>query len=312
MDAYSSNPPVYARAKGLVMVLVGASMWGLSGTVAQKLFHEYGFSPGWLVTVRLLISGALLLLMGAANGKKGQITGVWKNSKDRIHLLVFGILGMLGVQYTFFAAIDTGNAATATLLQYLAPLLIAVYVALGARKMPTMLEFVAIGLALVGTLLLVTGGKWDGLSVPGIAVFWGLLSAVALAFYTLYPASLLKKWGSEVVVGWGMLVGGCGMMLISPPWETSGQVWTGESVLLIAFVVLFGTLVAFYLYMESLRYISPTETSLLACIEPLVAVLASMVWLHVPFGIFEAIGGLCIIGTVTILTLRSKEKQSSP
>lgn len=43
--------------KGLVMVLVGATLWGLSGTVAQRLFQDEGFTPGWLVTMRLLVSG---------------------------------------------------------------------------------------------------------------------------------------------------------------------------------------------------------------------------------------------------------------
>ncbi len=308
MDASSSRSYTYSRLTGFVMVLVSGSLWGLSGTVAQKLFEDYGFSTGWLVTLRLLVAGVLLLLLAVLRGKRGQITSVWANGRDRIELLVFGLLGMLAVQYTYFAAIEVGNAAIATLLQYLAPFLIAVYLAIRLGRMPSSKELFAIILALVGTFLLVTNGKFDTLSVPGGAVVWGLLSAMALAFYTLYPARLLKKWGSEVVVGWGMIVGGAGLLLLNQPWKIGGQVWTMTSVLLVGFVILFGTLVAFYLYMESMRYISATETSLLACIEPLVAVIASVIWLHVPFGLFEGIGGLCIIGTVTILSLSSKGK----
>lgn len=311
IDAYSSKMLTYTRMQGFAMVLIGASFWGLSGTVAQKLFQEYEFSTGWLVAVRLLIAGALLLLMGAMRGKQDQIRGVWKNGKDRLQLIIFGILGMLAVQYTFFAAIEAGNAATATLLQYLAPFLIAVYLAFQLRKVPSVREFVAIALALIGTFLLVTNGKLDTLSVPGDAAAWGLLSALALAFYTLYPVRLLKKWGSEVVVGWGMIVGGVGISLINQPWRIEGQIWSLTSILLVAFVILFGTLFAFYLYMESMRFITPTETSLLACIEPLVAVIASVVWLHVPFGIFEGLGGLCIIGTVTILSWRENKAATS-
>lgn len=295
-----------ARAKGFAMVLIGASLWGLSGTVAQKLFEEYAFTTGYLVTLRLLIAGCLMLGMAWLRGKRSDLISVWKDPRDRAGLIVFGLLGMLGVQYTYFAAIETGNAATATLLQYLAPLLITVYLAVQRRKMPRALESAAVLLALFGTALLVTNGRWDGLSVPGIAVFWGLISAVVLAFYTLYPVGLLKRYGSEVIVGWGMLIGGVGLLLIERPWTATGQVWTGMSVALVLFVILFGTLIAFYLYLDSMRFLSPSETSLLACIEPLVAVVASVVWLRVPLGLFEIVGGLCIVCTVVILSLPKK------
>jgi drug/metabolite transporter (DMT)-like permease len=299
---------MYSRAKGFVMVLVGSTLWGLSGTVAQKLFEEYGFAAGYLVTLRLITAGALMLLMAAVRGKRAALTGVWKEPKDRVAVIVFGVLGMLGVQYTYFSAIEAGNAATATLLQYLAPLLVTVFLALQMRKMPDAREFAAVFLALLGTMLLVTNGRWDGLSVPAGAVFWGILSAVALAFYTLYPAGLLKRWGSEVVVGWGMLIGGAGLFVVEMPWQTEGQIWTLFSAFLVLFVILFGTLVAFFLYLDSMRFLTPSETSLLACVEPLVAVIASVLWLQVPLGRFEAIGGLCILGTVTILSLKKKQK----
>ncbi|TCP59618.1 threonine/homoserine efflux transporter RhtA [Tumebacillus sp. BK434] len=295
-----------ARVKGFSMVLIGASFWGLSGTVAQKLFVEYAFTTGYLVTLRLLIAGVLMLGMAWLRGKRADLIGVWKDPRDRVGVIVFGVLGMLGVQYTYFSAIETGNAATATLLQYLAPLLVTVYLAVQLRKMPRAVEFVAVLLALLGTALLVTNGRWDGLSVPGIALFWGLISAVALAFYTLYPVGLLKRWGSEVIVGWAMLIGGVGLLLIERPWTATGQVWTGMSVALVLFVILFGTLIAFFLYLDSMRFLSPSETSLLACIEPLVAVVASVVWLHVPLGLLEIVGGLCIVGTVVILSLPKK------
>jgi drug/metabolite transporter (DMT)-like permease len=76
------------------------------------------------------------------------------------------------------------------------------------------------------------------------------------------------------------------------------------------FVIVFGTLFAFLLFVESIRYLSPTESSLLSSVEPLSAVIASIVFLHVPFGLFQAIGAACIIVTVLLLSSK-KERQSS-
>lgn len=299
------------RVRGFLMVLVGACLWGISGTVAQKLFRAYSVSPEWLVAVRMCVSGLLLLVMVAAQGQREAIWGVWKQRRDAGALLVFGLVGMLGVQYTFFAAIDTGNAALATLLQSLAPLLIMLYVSVRYLRLPSGAEFGAIGLALAGTYLLVTNGSSDGLSVSVAAVVWGISCALAMAFYTLQPSRLMSRWHSAVVVGWGMLIGGIGMSFVHAPWDGAGMLWSGTSVLLVLFVILFGTLVPFYLYMDSMRYIKPTETSVLACAEPLAAMAATALWLHVPLGLFEVLGGLCIIMTVVVLSKATNPVEQS-
>jgi drug/metabolite transporter (DMT)-like permease len=48
-----------SRNKGIALVLTGAALWGVSGTAAQYLFQQQGFSPEWLTVVRLLLSGII-------------------------------------------------------------------------------------------------------------------------------------------------------------------------------------------------------------------------------------------------------------
>ncbi|MFT9850534.1 DMT family transporter [Aneurinibacillus sp. REN35] len=291
----------YPRINGIVMVLTGAVLWGISGTVAQYLFQQRGFSPEWLVVIRLLFSG-ILLLGFAYRKEKQRIWGIWKNKRDLVSLLLFSILGMVAVQYTYFAAIHHGNAATATVLQYLAPVLITCYVAVRSKRLPVLKEIIAVVLALLGTFLLVTQGSIHALSMSGWALFWGLLSAVSLAFYTLQPHKLLAAWGSMIVVGWGMLLGGVGFSFIHPPWRFEGQ-WSTPSLFAVLFIVVFGTLIAFYCYLESLTYLSASEASLLACAEPLSAAVLSVVWLQVAFGPVEWAGTACILSTIVILSM---------
>lgn len=291
------------RMKGVAMVLSGAVLWGVSGTAAQVLFQYDQFSPGWLVTIRMIASGLLLLFIGTFHSGPKHVFEVWGHRRDAFRLILFGILGLLGVQYSYFASIATGNAATATLLQYLGPMFITVFLAIRWRRTPNVWESSSVVLALIGTFLLVTDGKWHGLSVPAVSVAWGLMSALTLAFYTLYPSRLLQRYGSTTVVGWSMLIGGVGMACKNLPWHFVGHGTLGAW-LLVGFVVVFGTLLAFYLYLSSLRYISPSETSVLACAEPLSAAVVAIVFLNVHMGAAALLGGLCIVTTVIILALK--------
>jgi drug/metabolite transporter (DMT)-like permease len=294
------NNPQNQRNKGIFLVLFGATLWGASGVVAQYLFHTKLLTPEWLVVVRLLSSGLLLLAYDFIKNRDS-IFYIWKIKHDRNQLLSFSVFGMLGVQYTYFAAISYGNAATATILQYLMPVIIVCYFAARYKKRPNGLELISIFLAMLGTCLLVTKGDFSNLAISPLALFWGIASAFGAAFYTVQPKYLLSHWRSPLVIGWGMFVGGIVMSPVNPPWEFTG-VWDMNALLGILFIIFFGTIIAFYAYLESIKYILPTETGTLASVEPLAAVILSIYCLNTPFGLIDLIGGLSIMTTVFILT----------
>ena len=293
------------RIKGILLVLISTMLWGVSGTAAQYLFQNQKFSTEWLVVIRLLISGSALLIMSLIKDRKNTTT-IWTVKSDRRKLLVFSIIGMLGVQYTYFAAIKHGNAATATILQYLSPIIISCYLIVKNKKLPGITQLTAIILAMTGTFFIITKGSFNSLALSKMAIFWGITSAVCSAIYTIQPVSLLKKYGSLTVVGWGMLCGGLAFSILHAPWNFSGTV-SLFSIMLVAFIIIFGTLIAFCCYLESLNYLIPTETSILGCMEPLSAAVLSVMLLNTHFNFVEILGMIFIITTVIILSF-SKEK----
>jgi len=294
------------RIKGIMLVIIGAMLWGVSGSVAQFLFQQKGFSTEWLVVIRLLVSGLILLLYAITKGKQN-IWRIWESKHNCLSLITFSIIGMVGVQYTYFAAIKYGNAPTATILQYLSSVIIACYLIIRNKKIPILQEIIAITLAMIGTFFIITKGDISTLAISKLALFWGISSAFAAAFYTLQPRYLLAKYGSMLVVGWGMLIGGIAFSFIHQPWDFKGT-WSISSIFAVIFVVLFGTLIAFCCYLESLKYIQPTETSVLSSVEPLSAAFLSIFWLHVHFGPAEWLGTVCIIVTIIILSRIKNEK----
>ncbi|WP_404328343.1 EamA family transporter [Mesobacillus maritimus] len=289
----------------MFLVITGALFWGIGGTVSKKLF-ELGVDVDWLVTTRLLIAGFLLLTVQFFGKERSQILKVWKTRKIAIQLIIFGLLGMLAVQYTYMASIQHGNAAVATLLQYLAPVMIIVYLIFRKQTVLTERDLVTVSLALVGCFFLLTNGSISQLSVPTPAIVWGVLSGLALAFYTLYAIPLLKQYDSLVIIGWAMVIGGLALSFIQPPWQIDLKSLTLEVYLYLVFVIIFGTMIAFWFYIKSLKSLPPNESSLLGSIEPLAAVLTTVYWLKEPFGVFQWVGTTCIIGLIILLALNKK------
>lgn len=286
--------------KGFSLAIAAAILWGVSGTLAQFLFQKREINVEWLITVRMLLSG-ICLLSFAKTSERAPIFKIWKTKNDRLQLLAFSIFGMLAVQYTYFAAIKHSNAATATVLQYAGPIIIAIYLAFKHKRLPSLLELFAIILAIIGTFLLVTNGNINTLAISNTALFFGLASAVSLAIYTLMPITLLSKHKSSVVIGWSLLCGGIAFSFMKAPWDIQG-VWDTKTYLFTALIILFGTVFPFYFYLTSVKLIGGQKASLLASAEPLSATLLAVSWLHVPFSLWDWIGTFCIIATVFILS----------
>lgn len=285
---------------GILLVLMAALFWGISGTASQYLFQHLHVSTEWLTTVRLIFGGVILLLIAYKREGKG-IFQIWQQKNDVISIIIFGLIGMIGVQYTYLAAIKYGNAATATVLQSLSPVLVTCFFILLDKRLPNKKEIVALIFALLGTFLLVTHGNIGQLSISKLGLFWGILTAIGAAFYTIQPIQLLKKWGAMIVVGWGMVIGGVAFSFVHTPWNFVGS-WNVLANFLLFFIIICGTVLAFYSYLESLKYLTASETSILSTIEPLAAAITSVVFLSVSFGLLDWLGTFCVIMTIVILT----------
>ena len=291
------------------MAIASAIFWGISGTCAQFLFQSKGVNPAWLVSWRMLIAGTILVLFSLVREKKAALS-IWTTPKNVVKLLLFGIVGMVSVQYTYFYSISLSNAATATILQYIGPVFVLGFYALKNRTWPVLGEYLALIFALAGTFLLVTHGSTEVLVISNQALVWGILSALALAFYTIQPVGLLRSFSPAAITGWGMLVGGIVLSMGTQPWSFSGT-WDGETWLAFGYIVLFGTVLAFYFFLTAVSKIGATFASLLCSVEPLAATLTALLWLGISFSGYDSAGTILILSTVALLTLSKKKKKES-
>lgn len=293
--------------RGILCTLAGGIFWGFSGACGQYLFMRYNLDTSWLTAVRMISAGVILTLFSLIRSR-GRDAGIWKTAKDAAQLVTFAILGLMFCQYTYLTAISHSNAGTATVLQYIGPVLIMAMVCAAKRRRPELREGIAIVLAVAGTYLLATHGNPGTMVLSGPALFWGLLSAFALALYTLLPAKLIARWGSIVVTGWGMLVGGIVLGCVIRVWDAP-VILDVRGWLALSGMVVMGTVFAYTLYMQGVSDVGPVRASMLASVEPVAAMLFSVFWHGAEFMWIDLIGFVCILATVFLLAKKEEAQK---
>lgn len=292
------------RMLGIILAIVGASFWGLGGTVSDYLFRYRHIDVNWYVSTRLLLSGVILMIIFKILNPKHSIFTIFSNFTSTIQMLIFSIFGMLLVQYSYMASIDEGNAAIATLLQYIAPVYIIFWFIIHGKATFKIFDLVTITLTLTGTFLLLTNGSLSRLVVPTSSITWGVVSGIALAFYTIYATKLLVNFSSILVVGWAMLISGILMNFKAPLWQFDISQITFSTLSYLGFGIIGGTAIAFFFFIKSLQYLSAKETTLFGTIEPVMAIVSSAIWLKVTFLPFQLLGIVLIMLLILMISLK--------
>lgn len=285
---------------GAVCGLMTGICWGVSGVFGQFLFETRGIETAWLVPIRLTTAGVLLLIYLFCTNRQEMIH-LMNNRRNFIQTIIAGVCGTMMFQLTFFGAVQRSNAGTATVLQYLAPVMIMIYVCFRKKKLPKKLEILSILLAVGGIFLISTHGNVHSLVMTPEALLWGIGCAFFMFLNTVIPESLYENYPSTVVVGWALLFGGIVLSLVFRPWEYTVRfdmaVWIS-----LFFIIIGGSVAAYLFYASSVKWIGPAKASLFSCIEPVTATILSALWLETSFMWIDLIGFALIISTIFILS----------
>lgn len=291
---------------GIIATFIGGILWGINGTLGGYLFTRKDITANLLVPNRLLIAGFFMLSYLYFKNKE-KVFSIWKVKTDAFNLLIFGIFGSLGIQYSYFITIQYSDPGIATILQYFGPTLILIYICLREKRKPKKFELFALILSSIGIFILATHGNITELYISSRALFWGLASAVILVIYTLQPIQLIKKYGTIPVLAWGMIIGGTSLMVFINPWKESVNI---DSITILVFfaIVIFGTITSFTLYSYGVSIIGGVKGSMIACIEPVSASFFSTIFLKTPFSFLDLIGFILVLSTVFIVAYFGNDK----
>lgn len=290
------------QVKGGLLTLIAAICWGLSGVSGQYLMAQ-GVHVNALTAIRLLVAGLVLTSLVAIRERES-LKKILSDKINLAQLLLFALFGLVLNQYAYLKAIQQTNAGTATVLQYVTPVLILVYTCLRWRRKPTSRELTAIVLASLGTAIIATHGDFTSLAMTPSGLFWGLFSALTYALYILLPMRLIKTYGSLAVMALAMLFGGIIFTLTFQPWHYEAQLTLSNLPAYLGIVVV-GTILAYTLFLKGISLVGELKGSLLAAVEPVAAVVFAILIMNEIFYLIDLVGMILILLAVLLISQKS-------
>jgi drug/metabolite transporter (DMT)-like permease len=291
---------------GYGMALAAATLWAVNGVVS-KVIIESGDVPAQRLT-EVRTTGAFLLLLPALAVARPQSLRV--SRAELPMLLTFGV-GLAFVQWFYFEAISRLDIGVALLIQYVAPVLVALWARFAYHEPVRRRIWAALALSILGIALLVE--LWEGLTLDGLGVAAALGSAVTFAVYILSAERAVARRDPVSLVCYGFLLASIFWALVQPltsfPFErvddivsllgrledVSLPVW-----LPMAWMVVLGTIVPFALLAASLRHIPASRAAITAMFEPVAATAFAFAWLGESLTAGQLVGACVVLGAIVL------------
>jgi drug/metabolite transporter (DMT)-like permease len=294
-------------ALGVGLVVLGAACFTVNAGVSRVALRA-GVDPAMLTTIR--ITGTFLVLLALAAFFRRTAL---QPPRGRLLVLVVahGLVGVALLQWTYFVAIDRLPVGMALLLEYQAPVLVALWARFGQGEQVRPRLWLGLVLALGG--LAAATEVWEGAKFDGLGVIAGLAAAVCFAGYFLIGEAGVGALDPLRVILWSFGVATVALNVFSPITgfdtsrldrdvsllgaldDMSAPLWV-----LLAWVVVLGTLVPFFAELFALSFIRATTVTVIALLEPIGVSALGWAWFDESLGPIAVVGCLAVVAGIVI------------
>jgi drug/metabolite transporter (DMT)-like permease len=289
------------KHRGELYLVLGAIFFAMNGVIVTLVLdHMTTFR---LAQVRAIGTFFLLFLITYIQDRNSL-----KAERREIPTLIFyGVFGYAMVQLGYFIGISRGVPLSLVLIiEFTAPIWIVLWIKFVRKSVVAKDMWVAIALSLLGLILVAK--VWQGFAFDLIGSLGALGAAMALAVYFLMSQSQGTKRSAQAMVVWGMGVAGLFWSLVLPIWNFPTAIFTTEinlqgrfseysapGWLLIAYIIVFGTLVPYLFVVGGIRRLSASTSSVIGMLEPVIAGVFAWIWLSQSWSAIQLFGGAIVL-----------------
>jgi len=316
-DYIPDVPRVARPALGYALTLTAAAFFAVNGTVST-LALEAEIEPTRLTALRCT-GAALILVLVLAVGSPRRLRITWREVP---FLAVFGVVGVALTQYLYYVAIGLMPVGIALVFEMTAPVFIALYVWLVRHEKVRSRLWAALLLSLSG-LVLVAEVWQDGGSLKPLGVGAALVAALCLATYYLMGERGTVTRDPVTLTCWSFVAAAVFWSVAAPWWQFDVGL-LGEPVpvsigslevplwMLVAWIVVAGAVVPFWLSIAGLQHLAPTAAGLVATIEPVFASIVAWLWLEQVLSGWQIAGGLVVLTGIALAQTARAEPVPTP
>jgi len=291
-------------ARGYALAAAAAAMWALNGSMARYLLDD-GVGPFELSEMRSL--GSWLILLVVLGLTRPQLLRVDRHELPALAFL--GVAGLAAVHACYFAAIERLDIGPAVTIQYLAPLLLLVWLrVVHGRRIANGL-WGAVLLSAAGCFLVVRAYDAGDLDGVGVAAAFG--AAVSFAIYMVGSERAGHRHEPVTTLFWAFGFASLFWAFAAPWWQFPfGELDSARNALLAAGVVVVGTLLPFICMVAALRHLPAPRAGVVATLEPVLAAIFAWVIHGEALAAVQIAGGMAVVAAVAWVQSRRPDLEA--
>lgn len=289
------------KYRGEFYLVLGAIFFSMNGVIVTLVLdHMTTFR---LAQVRALGTFFLLFLFTFIQDRNS----LRAERREIPTLIFYGVFGYAMVQLGYFIGISRGVPLSLVLIiEFTAPIWIVLWIKFVRKSVVANDMWIAIALSLLGLILVAKA--WQGFVFDLIGTLGALGAALALAVYFLMSQSQGTKRSAQAMIVWGFGVSGLFWSLVLPIWNFPTAIFTTDinlqgrfseysapGWLLIAYIVVFGTMVPYLFVVGGIRRLSAATSSVIGMLEPVIAGVFAWIWLSQSWSAIQLLGGAIVL-----------------
>ena len=275
----------------------------MAPTFSKRAYESDANTVGVLI-VRFTIAAVLMLLIRQfSSGNR-----VWPKPRLMFDLFLLGAIGYSGAAFFYFTAIENMSTGVAIVIWYIYPVFVVLIGWAVFKTTPKRQTIFSLVSAMIGVAI--TAGQPGNATTKGVILV--LLSSLTYTFYTLSGSRAFKK--TDLYTGVTIVMTGAATAfwlywILAPsstpvtfPQQTIGWVW-------IVALAIFSTVLSTSTLFAGLKILGPNTTSVVNTVEPVLNIVAGILFLNEMFSLQQGVGAVFVVGALVYLGVHETRSQ---
>ena len=265
----------FSKAKGHLAIFAANAIFGLGVPVTKALLDDWVTPMGYMAS-RCVFAAVIFWVIAYFMPKEPV------EKRDLVVIMLAGLLGFVISQTLTAWALDFTTPVYYSLVAAMTPVAVMILAAIFLKENITAVKIVGVLLAIAGALLMLFISWQSGTGKNDLlGIFLTVLSMLTWAVYLIVTRKVSAKYSSVTQMKYVFLVSAIVTLPIAlftePQQRLYSSAWEWSGVIEMAFIVLFATVLGYFLIPYGQKRIRPTLVSMYSYLQPIIATVISIV-----------------------------------